>query len=137
MYYTIYNEINGWIDGNIQCPLSQLHAQLKSGYNYIEGVYDDALYYIDLTTKIPVKKKYIPYSINKSKIKADNQDTAIIKLPTKEPNNNNILVNVTCHGKIGQINDGVIKFSTNVSGLYKIKLEATNYLTTYVTIEVE
>ena len=126
--YTIYNKENGEIASTVKCSKDAIEEELKENQSYIHGDYNDAEYYIDLTTISPKEKPTIPININKKTLQADEKDQIVM---SNLPISTRIEVRRTFY----HVDDGIFEFSTDTAGKYDIVCEATNYLPQKIEVE--
>lgn len=133
--YSIYETTNGRILSVIQCPDSMISLNIKSGQAYIEGYFNDYLYYFDTALDEVKLKPEMPASANKETIAANGTEEVVITLPTTEPNGTAISVHVSINDSTYEVSDGELIFTSDIANTFHIECRAVNYLPVTITVE--
>jgi len=134
--YSICDNKSGKITKRMTCDKKLISLQLSNDEFYIQGDYDDSLYYISLDDLSVKNKPDLPVTIDKSEIQADGLDIVTINnLPISEPNGNTVSTFIEVAGQVHEITDGIFEFTTDLLGTYIFICKATNYLNKEFIVE--
>jgi len=127
--YEVYDNTSGEILKEVVCAEIQAQYQYDTSANenmlQVEDQINPELYYI--LSGVLTSRPLMAISLNKSNIAADGVEQAIIS---------SIPIGTVCYlpNGIEECNDGVIEFSTDMAGTYRITLENFPYKKEEVTV---
>jgi len=116
--FIVYNSIGEILRTGI-CPDEMVDIQAQTGESVMEGIANDVTQYI--LDGIVIDKSAMSLSTDKIIITANGVDASIT---TGLPNPSDIYVN---NMKQGTITDGVLEFTADTPGTYKIKIMSFPY----------
>jgi len=118
--YIVYNSV-GEILRTGYCPDEMINIQAQAGESVIEGIANDVTQY--MLNNTVTDKSVMSLSTDKVTITANGIDASIT---TGLPNPSYIYINGIRQGTL--ITDGVLEFTVDTPGVYKIKIESFPYL---------
>lgn len=119
-YDPLTGEIRGYVEGSVVDV--EDHHMIES-----ERMSSDD-YYVDIIRKVILPRPIMPIVANKSQIKADSTEEAVIS---------NIPLNSTCYhdGQTIQMDEQIINFTADHPGVYKFLFEKFPYKLTSISVE--